>query len=92
VLGLDAEIRIEPADTMNPGDSVRQQNPLGKIPALVSKTARCLFDSPRASWNISIIAPAAAASFRPEASARFSACACRRSPTASWMRRSLLVY
>ena len=45
VLGLDHEIRIEPADTMNPADSVRQQNPLGKIPALVLEDGTVLFDS-----------------------------------------------
>ena len=45
MLGLDHEIRIEPADTMNPGDSVRQQNPLGKIPALVLEDGTVLFDS-----------------------------------------------
>jgi len=45
VLGLDGEIRIEPADTMNPADSVRQQNPLGKIPALVLEDGTVLFDS-----------------------------------------------
>ena len=46
VLGLDHEIRIEPADTMNPGDSVRQQNPLGKIPVLVLDDGSTLYDSP----------------------------------------------
>ncbi len=45
MLGLDGEIRIEPADTMNPADSVRQQNPLGKIPALVLEDGTVLFDS-----------------------------------------------
>ena len=45
MLGLDGEIRIEPADTMNPADSVRQQNPLGKIPALVLDDGTVLFDS-----------------------------------------------
>ncbi len=45
MLGLDHEIRIEPADTMNPGVSVRQQNPLGKIPALVLEDGTVLFDS-----------------------------------------------
>ena len=45
MLGLDGEIRIEPADTMNPADSVRQQNPLGKIPALVFEDGTVLFDS-----------------------------------------------
>ena len=35
ILGLEDEIRIENADTLDPKDSVRQQNPLGKIPTLV---------------------------------------------------------
>jgi glutathione S-transferase len=35
VLGLDREIAVEIADTVDPKDTVRQQNPLGKIPALV---------------------------------------------------------
>src|SRR5207245_3391065 len=45
VLGLDRDIAIEPADTMNAGDSVRQQNPLGKIPALLLEDGTVLFDS-----------------------------------------------
>ena len=45
VLGLERDIAIEPADTMNAGDSVRQQNPLGKIPALLLEDGTVLFDS-----------------------------------------------
>jgi glutathione S-transferase len=45
VLGLEREIVLEPADTMNPSDSVRQQNPLGKIPALLLEDGTVLFDS-----------------------------------------------
>ncbi len=45
VLGLERDIAIEPADTMNPHDSVRRQNPLGKIPALVLEDGTVLFDS-----------------------------------------------
>jgi glutathione S-transferase len=45
VLGLDREIAIEPADTMNASDTVRQQNPLGKIPSLVLEDGTVLFDS-----------------------------------------------
>jgi glutathione S-transferase len=45
VLGLEREIAIEPADTMNPSDTVRQQNPLGKIPALLLEDGTVLFDS-----------------------------------------------
>ena len=35
LLGLLDRIEIVEADTMNPEDTLRQQNPLGKIPALV---------------------------------------------------------
>jgi glutathione S-transferase len=45
VLGLEREITIEAADTMSPSDTVRQQNPLGKIPALVLEDGTVLFDS-----------------------------------------------
>jgi glutathione S-transferase len=45
VLGTDRDIMIEPADTMNPSDTVRQQNPLGKIPALILEDGTVLFDS-----------------------------------------------
>jgi glutathione S-transferase len=45
VLGLEREIAIAPADTMSPSDTVRQQNPLGKIPALVLEDGTVLFDS-----------------------------------------------
>jgi len=45
VLGLERDIAVEPADTMNPSDSVRRQNPLGKIPALVLEDGTVLFDS-----------------------------------------------
>jgi glutathione S-transferase len=45
VLGLDREIALEPADTVNAGDSIRSQNPLGKIPALLLEDGTVLFDS-----------------------------------------------
>ena len=45
VLGLDREIAVELADTVDPKDTVRQQNPLGKIPALVLEDGTVLFDS-----------------------------------------------
>jgi glutathione S-transferase len=45
ILGLDGRITITPADTSDPVDSVRQQNPLGKIPALVLDDGLVLFDS-----------------------------------------------
>lgn len=45
LLGLDSRITVEAADTANPADSVRQQNPLGKIPALILDDGLVLFDS-----------------------------------------------
>ncbi|MFG1425805.1 glutathione S-transferase N-terminal domain-containing protein [Roseixanthobacter glucoisosaccharinicivorans] len=43
-LGLPLE--LETADTMNADDTVRQQNPLGKIPVLLRENGPALFDSP----------------------------------------------
>ena len=45
VLGLTDRIEIVPADTTDPADSLRRQNPLGKIPALVLEDGRVLYDS-----------------------------------------------
>jgi len=45
ILGMDEEIRIEPADTTDPNDTLRTQNPLGKLPALLLEDGTALFDS-----------------------------------------------
>ena len=45
VLGLDHDIKLETAETASPSDSVRQQNPIGKIPTLVLEDGSALFDS-----------------------------------------------
>jgi len=45
LLGLDDRIEILAADTGNPDDSLRSQNPLGKVPALVLETGETIFDS-----------------------------------------------
>ena len=45
ILGLDRGIEIVAADTADPNDTVRQQNPLGKIPALVLDDGAVLYDS-----------------------------------------------
>ena len=42
---LDERIRIEAADTLNPEDTLRRQNPLGKIPALILEDGTVLYDS-----------------------------------------------
>ncbi len=45
VLELDDRIEVRAADTSDPGDSLRSQNPLGKIPALVLENGEVLYDS-----------------------------------------------
>ena len=46
ILGLDNEITIEKADPTDPNDSIRRQNPIGKIPALIIEDGTVLYDSP----------------------------------------------
>jgi len=45
ILDLSDRIEIVPADTSDPADSLRAQNPLGKIPTLVLEHGRALYDS-----------------------------------------------
>jgi len=45
ILGLANEIKTEAADTNNPADNVRQQNPLGKIPVLIAEDGVDYYDS-----------------------------------------------
>lgn len=45
LLGLDDQVRSEPANTADPSDTLRQQNPLGKIPTLVLDDGSTLYDS-----------------------------------------------
>ncbi|MCV9935706.1 glutathione S-transferase [Boseaceae bacterium BT-24-1] len=44
-LGLEDRIEIVPADTNDPSESLRRQNPLGKVPTLVFEDGTTLFDS-----------------------------------------------
>ena len=44
VLGFN-DVKIEPADTMQPHDTVRAQNPLGKIPVLIVEDGSAYYDS-----------------------------------------------
>jgi glutathione S-transferase len=46
LLGLDDEITIDKADPTDPNDSIRRQNPIGKIPALIIEDGTVLYDSP----------------------------------------------
>jgi glutathione S-transferase len=45
VVGLSRRIEIVAADTNDPADPLRRQNPLGKIPTLVLENGESLFDS-----------------------------------------------
>ena len=45
VLGFDAETQIETADTNEPADLLRRQNPLGKIPVLIAEDGAAYYDS-----------------------------------------------
>jgi glutathione S-transferase len=45
LLGFDTEVKVEAADTTAVGDSVRQQNPLGKIPVLIAEDGTAYYDS-----------------------------------------------
>lgn len=46
VLGLEHDVTVETADLTDPSDSLRRQNPLGKIPVLVIADGTALYDSP----------------------------------------------
>ena len=46
ILGLENEVTIEKADPTDANDSLRRQNPLGKIPALITEEGTVLYDSP----------------------------------------------
>ena len=92
LLGLEREITLEHADPTNPSDTIRRQNPLGKIPALVLDDGTVLFDSrgdPRISRSSRRRRKDHSARCRRRASPR---CSCRRCATASWMRRSCIIY
>jgi glutathione S-transferase len=44
-LGFDDDVKVEPTDTMDPRDTIRAQNPLGKIPALIVEDGTAYYDS-----------------------------------------------
>jgi glutathione S-transferase len=46
ILGLENEVTLEKADPTDANDSLRQQNPLGKIPTLIIEDGSVLYDSP----------------------------------------------
>jgi len=45
LLGLDSKVEVRETDLNDPADTIRAQNPLGKIPALVLDDGTTLYDS-----------------------------------------------
>jgi glutathione S-transferase len=45
ILGITGDIKIEATDLNDPSDTIRKQNPLGKIPALIDVDGTTYFDS-----------------------------------------------
>jgi glutathione S-transferase len=45
ILGMSDEIKIEATDVIDANDSIRRQNPLGKIPTLLSEDGTAIYDS-----------------------------------------------
>lgn len=45
LLGLGASVELVGADTTNPADSLRAQNPLGKVPVLILDSGETIYDS-----------------------------------------------
>jgi glutathione S-transferase len=46
ILGLEKDVTVEKADPTDASDTIRKQNPLGKIPALIIEDGTVLYDSP----------------------------------------------
>jgi glutathione S-transferase len=45
-LGLADKVEIVAAETSNPDDVLRQENPLGKLPVLITEDGKAIYDSP----------------------------------------------
>jgi len=45
LLGFDKDVGIDSADTADPHDTIRKQNPLGKIPVLIIEDGTAFYDS-----------------------------------------------
>lgn len=43
--GFGSEVKLDDADTNDPADNMRKQNPLGKIPVLILEDGTALYDS-----------------------------------------------
>jgi glutathione S-transferase len=45
-LGLSDKVEIVAADTSKPDDALRKDNPLGKLPVLITEDGKAIYDSP----------------------------------------------
>src|SRR5579872_900961 len=45
ILGLSDRLKVVPADTNDPDEPLRRQNPLGKVPTLILEDGATLYDS-----------------------------------------------
>lgn len=45
ILGLGSQVTVVPADTLDENDTLRQQNPLGKMPCLLLADGSAVYDS-----------------------------------------------
>jgi glutathione S-transferase len=45
VLGLEDRVKVSLADTYDPDDQIRTENPLGKVPTLLLDDGRSIYDS-----------------------------------------------
>ena len=86
LLGFDGEVRIEASDTSDPQDSLRGQNPLGKIPVLIVEDGTAFYDS-RVILDYLDHRAGGGKIIPREAGPRFARCACRRCATVFSTRR-----
>ena len=72
-LGVYDRLTVQMTDTSDPNDSIRVQNPLGKIPALVLETGTVLYDSRVIIEYLDHIAGATGSVYPRDPDARFEA-------------------
>src|SRR5262245_16640884 len=86
LLGLD-DVAIEATDTMDAGSPLRQQNPLGKIPVLITEDGTPYYDS-RVILEYLDDRAGGGKSFRARQDRVLRRCGCRRCATAFSTRPS----
>ncbi|MFY9838985.1 MAG: glutathione S-transferase N-terminal domain-containing protein [Xanthobacteraceae bacterium] len=85
LLGFTDQTKIEPADPTDSSDSLRRQNPLGKIPALIDDDGTAYYDS-RVILEF-LDERASGGKIVPRRGGDSPPCGCRRCATAFSMRR-----